>query len=1490
MVVRRVPFLMIVSGFVRSLCKCLGLLTTVTGLVLCVFFQAVLPVQAANGINRQISYQGKLLDATGTAVANGVYSMKFSLYTAASGGTPIWTAGGTLDTPTGISVTVQSGLFTVMLGDTSVGGGSQNPLDGINWQQDALYLGVTIGTDSEMSPRKRIGAVPQAFNAEQLQGMFASSTASGGQNLFTINQTENNAATGTRTALLVRSRGTSNTNDFLIRGLDDSGSQVFSLNRQGSVTSTGIFAFSGAGTSTLSGALSAVAGVSTTNLFAGGNLTVNGSVALGDSSGDTVSVNGLVNTNLLPLTDGSLNIGSVSARWNQGFFVSASSTYASSTYLYGQRATFVAATSTNLSAQDFSAPINSSSSLSLLTMQSTLQTEGVAVGDRFLATFGTNGFHRFDVSSSTNPISLGTTSVVGGVQDAKFVGRYFFTLQGSNAFVIYDTVSGSFVQVGSLDTTSGGTTVALFVQGHYAFLLLSGSIAVVDISDVTRPRRIGSVSTVGSASTFWIRDNFAFTLESGNLRSYNISNPAAMFYTGSSVSAGNFTLVGNRSYLYSVSGSALFITDARTPTSLAAASSLSSVTGNRVSLLGNYAFVNDGTDTQIVDVGNSVTPRVVASIYGMRLNALVSRGQYVFATTLNDELRVYRLPSVQVVGADIGALEAYTLSVSQDGRVAGALAVNGGLNVGYPGISSYGPLAVSATGTTSTIMGGLTVGTSTVDVAMNSGFVMNGDDLFVGGNIGSATSVYTNGSFIAGAATYYGPDSILAQNGNFTVSGTSALNFVSDSVMNFSPLLGATFDGTLLVDSSSTGNPTFRAKHRGYASSMERSWGAYIDRLLIGDDSNSTGTNNYASIISYDTNLVHGLCIKRNNKSCPELGGTVYSLIADDTISASDSFDLAESYMPEGTVTSTDVLVLGSAPLAVRQSTGIAYDPKIIGIASTRPGFLLGAMSNGVSVALTGRVPTKVSTVNGAIAIGDPLTTSEYPGVAMKATRPGMILGYALEPATATSTIEVFVKTGYWAGSILSNDGRVTRLTDDLVVDARAMASASVPTVDSWGLTFRGSAWDGAQAMQPSFSLLTQVESVTSSSFVIRNASSSVIFGLDQLGSATISGDVSVGGRLYPSGRGTAQRSKYIFLDDTSTSTQYIATNADGWQANDSYDFAERYYSPEKLEMGDVVIASERGRFHVQRSLDEKTMLMGIVSTKPAFVAGKPDKDTYPIALAGRVPTKVSGMNGAIKVGDPLAPSSIPGAVVKATKAGPIVGLALENYDAPNIGKIEVFVNPGWWGGGERETLNVNRESLEEENEAKKTQRGFALIAAGEKKVHVAYTSILSYPNIQVTPRGQVNGGWWTDNYSDIGFDLFLNEEQARDVTFAWTVEGTVQGMRVYRSDGTYAEVNPTTGEAVIQTVASSSVPFVAQEREHSSSQVVTPTQPTSTVSVPEVATSTTTVVEETINESAESSSSSTALSLDVPTLSNTEGEGDTNPAMNVATTTESAS
>ncbi len=125
------------------------------------------PVWAAPGINRTINFQGKLVNAAGTNVTNSTYSVTFSFYNHPTAGSP---ASGYLWQETD-SVTTVDGIFRVALGSNVAFPANFN----FNW--DGLYLGVKVGSDSEMTPRIQMAAVPFAFNAQQVAGLTVQDTS-----------------------------------------------------------------------------------------------------------------------------------------------------------------------------------------------------------------------------------------------------------------------------------------------------------------------------------------------------------------------------------------------------------------------------------------------------------------------------------------------------------------------------------------------------------------------------------------------------------------------------------------------------------------------------------------------------------------------------------------------------------------------------------------------------------------------------------------------------------------------------------------------------------------------------------------------------------------------------------------------------------------------------------------------------------------------------------------------------------------------------------------------------------------------------------------------------------------------------------------------------------------------------------------------------------------------------------------------------------------
>jgi len=134
--------------------------------------------------------------------------------------------------------------------------------------------------------------------------------------------------------------------------------------------------------------------------------------------------------------------------------------------------------------------------------------------------------------------------------------------------------------------------------------------------------------------------------------------------------------------------------------------------------------------------------------------------------------------------------------------------------------------------------------------------------------------------------------------------------------------------------------------------------------------------------------------------------------------------DLAENYYTnDKSIEPGDVVALDSSLPAGVKKSAIAYDAKTIGIISTSPGLTLDdgiglGLGRPVPVALSGRVPVKVTSENGSIAPGDYLTPSSTPGTAMKATKSGVIIGQAMTAfnGDGIGSVLTFVKTSYYNG------------------------------------------------------------------------------------------------------------------------------------------------------------------------------------------------------------------------------------------------------------------------------------------------------------------------------------------------------------------------------------------------------------------------------------------------------------------------------------------
>ncbi|MBS0357417.1 MAG: hypothetical protein JSR83_26325 [Proteobacteria bacterium] len=212
--------------------------------------------------------------------------------------------------------------------------------------------------------------------------------------------------------------------------------------------------------------------------------------------------------------------------------------------------------------------------------------------------------------------------------------------------------------------------------------------------------------------------------------------------------------------------------------------------------------------------------------------------------------------------------------------------------------------------------------------------------------------------------------------------------------------------------------------HAGYAA-LENDGGDYNALMILG---RSTGGPLGRVVKIWDNVFIAGNLGTHGFSPVPKTPGWqggihTYDIEAEATIWARNNVqtgnrDLAENFDTVEELEAGDVVSLdpdGSGMLRCRRSE----DPLVLGVVSSQPGLLLGAdparripRPGEYPVALSGRVPCKVSGENGPIRRGDLLTSASLPGHAMRAGNApvGTTIGKALDAFDGgQGLIDIFV-------------------------------------------------------------------------------------------------------------------------------------------------------------------------------------------------------------------------------------------------------------------------------------------------------------------------------------------------------------------------------------------------------------------------------------------------------------------------------------------------
>jgi hypothetical protein len=565
----------------------------------------------------------------------------------------------------------------------------------------------------------------------------------------------------------------------------------------------------------------------TGNLHATGNITADGNITLGANSGDTITFDGEVNSDIVPSANNTYNLGSNTLSWSN---------------LYTNTITTSALTTTNFSA---------SGNLSV-TGTSTLSGN---------TTIGATSANTLNIVAGINSNLIPTTTTT---YDIGSISRYW-----NNAYIRNLSIYNG-LQISSNSITSTGTNanLTLSANGSGTVYIPSNNLQINNNATVGGTLGVTGTSTLaGVGITGSLTQTGNFTQTSGNFSTTGTINSGAITSTGTltlpTVTINNSTITGTQSgtnlQITAASGKNVEITSNATLDGNTAVGGTLSVTGTStlagVGITGTLTQTGNFTQTS----GNFSTTGTISSgaITGsstLTLPYVTINGSSIAGTQTNTNL--------QISANGTGSVEITSPAVlDNNASVGGTLAVTGTSTLAGVGItgsltqtgdftqtgnfSTSGNLTVNGTlQTTNLTIGLLSFANSTISTTVP------GTDLFLTAN--------GTGNVVVGSLQFNNNTiSATGSNANVTLTPQSNGNVVINTNQSLIIPVGTTAQQPNPASNGMIRYNTDHNRYEGYSGSYWQNLGGVqsVDGKTYITPESSPGAGN--NVISFYANNVN---------------------------------------------------------------------------------------------------------------------------------------------------------------------------------------------------------------------------------------------------------------------------------------------------------------------------------------------------------------------------------------------------------------------------------------------------------------------------------------------------------------------------------------------------------------------------------------------------------------------------------------------------------